>query len=272
MAAEGISAQAKISGLGDELISVDLIIPVYNEGENILGVLASLEASVKTPARVFICYDFEEDDTLVAIQNHWRGTLPVVFVRNPSRGAHSAVMTGLRYGKAPYAIMYPADDDYNAGILDAMVAKAIGGAEIVCASRFMKGGSMVGCPWLKAILVRSAALTLRVLAEVPTHDPTNGFRLFTRRVIDTILVESNQGFTYSLELLVKAHRLRWPIAEVPARWFERKRGQSRFRVLGWIPAYLTWYRYALATRYGSSPSSVPLNVGRTRSTDSRLSS
>ena len=132
---------------------------------------------------------------------------------------------------------------------------------------------MVGCPWVKAMLVRSAAITLRVLADVPTHDPTNGFRLFSRRVIDTILVESDQGFTYSLELLVKAQRLRWPVAEVPARWFERKRGQSRFRVLGWIPAYLTWYRYALATRYGRRrPHSVPLNVRRVRSTDSRSSS
>jgi hypothetical protein len=56
---------------------------------------------------------------------------------------------------------------------------------------------------------------------------------------------------------VKAHRLGWPIAEVPAQWFERQHGQSRFRVLRWIPAYLRWYFYALATRFGGRrPSSV----------------
>ena len=165
MPIEGLPLQAEGSIVGGGLLSVDLVIPVYNEGENILAVLASIEASVATPARVFICYDFEGDNTLTAIRDHWNGKLPIEFVRNPTRGAHSAVMTGLRHGSAPYAIMFPADDDYNAGILDAMVAKATEGAEIVCASRFMRGGSMVGCPWLKAVLVRTAAITLRVLAK-----------------------------------------------------------------------------------------------------------
>ena len=170
------------------------------------------------------------------------------------------MMTGLRAGAAPYALMYPGDDDYNAGILDPMVAKAREGNDIVCASRFMPGGSMVGCPWLKAVLVRTAATILFHFADVATHDPTNGFRLFSRRVIEQIKVESTQGFTYSLELLVKAQRLRWSIAEVPARWFERSAGRSRFRVVRWIPAYLRWVFYAFGTAYGHlPPASVALN-------------
>jgi dolichol-phosphate mannosyltransferase len=52
---------------------------------------------------------------------------------------------------------------------------------------------------------------------------------------------------------VKAHRLRWRIGEVPALWFERKHGTSRFRVLKWLPAYLRWYRYAFATTYLRRP-------------------
>jgi hypothetical protein len=145
--------------------------------------------------------------------------------------------------------MYPADDDYNAGILDAMVAKAAQGCDVVCASRFVRGGSMVGCPWLKAALARAGNFTLRHLARLPTHDASNGFRLFSRRVIDTIAVESDQGFCYSIELLVKCHRLGWRIGEVPAQWHERAHGASRFRVLKWLPAYLRWYRYAFATTF-----------------------
>jgi hypothetical protein len=57
----------------------------------------------------------------------------------------------------------------------------------------------------------------------------------------------NQGFCYSIELLVKAHRLGWKIGEVPVQWFERRHGESRFRVLEWLPAYLRWYGYAFAT-------------------------
>jgi hypothetical protein len=169
-------------------------------------------------------------------------------------------MTGLRFGRTPYALVFPADDDYNTRILDAMVAKAENGHDIVCASRFMPGGSMVGCPPLKNVLVRTAGVSLHWIAGLPTHDGTNGFRLFSRRMIDTIPITSTQGFTYSLEWLVKAHRLGWPVAEVPAQWFERQHGQSRFRVLRWIPAYLRWYLYAFATTFGRRPpSSVQLN-------------
>ena len=69
-------------------------------------------------------------------------------------------------------------------MLDAMVAEAQTGCDIVCASRFMPGGAMNGCPWLKAVLVRTANFTLHHLARLPTHDASNGFRLFSRRAID----------------------------------------------------------------------------------------
>jgi dolichol-phosphate mannosyltransferase len=56
--------------------------------------------------------------------------------------------------------------------------------------------------------------------------------------------------------LVKAHRLGWRIAEVPVRWFERRHGASRFRVLKWLPAYLRWYGYAFATTFLRRPAAT----------------
>jgi dolichol-phosphate mannosyltransferase len=230
---------------------LDVIIPVYHEGANILQTLKGLMSAVKTPLRVLICYDSEDDDTLPMIRNN-RGALEplaIEFVRNCGRGAHGAVVTGFSASRAPFAIMFPADDDYNSGILDEMVGEAEAGCDIVCASRFMPGGSMVGCPWLKAAFVRAGNFTLCHLARVPTRDASNGFRLFSRRVLDQIAIESDQGFCYSIELLVKCHRLGWRIGEVPARWFQRVHGASRFQVIRWLPAYLRWYLYAFATTY-----------------------
>jgi len=244
---------------------IDIVIPVYNEGENILATLGALARDVKTPARVLICYDHENDNTLLAVRSNpdvYRG-IEVEFVRNPTRGAHGAVMAGFAASTAPIVVSYPADDDFNAGILDDMAGLIRGGYDIVCASRFMPGGSMQGCPWLKAALVRMAAFTLNRVAALPTKDPTSGFRMFSRRVVDEIEVESNEGFCYSIELLVKAHRLGWCIGEIPARWFERRHGTSRFRVLKWLPAYLRWYRYAFATTFlRRSPSTVALKSSR----------
>jgi dolichol-phosphate mannosyltransferase len=230
---------------------LDIVIPVYNEGSNILSTLGALAREVRTTARVLICYDFEEDNTLPVIRNSpesYAG-LEVGFVRNPGRGAHAAVMAGFAASVAPIVVTYPADDDFNAAIIDDMVALVGDGCDVVCASRFLPGGTMQGCPWLKAVLVRTAAFTLHYFAALPTRDPTSGFRMFSRRVVDQIKIESDQGFCYSIELLVKAHRLGWRIGEVPARWFERQHGTSRFRVLKWLPAYLRWFRYAFATTY-----------------------
>lgn len=234
---------------------LDIIIPVYNEGVNIVPTLRALARDAKTPNRILICYDREDDDTLPAIKNNREsfGGLDIEFVRNRGRGAHGAVLTGFSSGNAPYVLVFPADDDFNGGIIDSMVAKAVTGCDIVCASRFMAGGSMVGCPWLKAVLVRLSSFTLYHIARLPTHDASSGFRLFSRRVLDEIAIESERGFCYSIELLVKCHRLGWRIGEVPAQWFERTRGASRFQVIKWLPDYLRWYCYAFATTYFRRP-------------------
>ena len=123
---------------------LDIVIPVYNEGANILSTLQSFARAVKTPLRVLICYDRDDDDTLSAIESNRSALvgLAIVFVRNRGCGVHGAVVTGFADSEAPYAVVAPADDDYNAGIIDVMVAAATKGCDIVCASRFMAGGSM----------------------------------------------------------------------------------------------------------------------------------
>jgi glycosyltransferase involved in cell wall biosynthesis len=234
---------------------LDIIIPVYNEGANIVPTLRALAREVKAPNRILICYDREDDNTLPAIKSNRASfdNLTIEFVRNRGRGAHGAVLTGFSASTAPLVLVFPADDDFNAGIIDSMVAEAAKEKDIVCASRFMAGGSMVGCPWLKAVLVRTAGFTLYYVARLPTHDASSGFRLFSRRVLDEIEVESERGFCYSIELLVKCHRLGWRIGEVPAQWFERTRGASRFQVVKWLPDYLRWYVYAFATTFFRRP-------------------
>ncbi|MDI1343638.1 MAG: glycosyltransferase, partial [Pseudolabrys sp.] len=131
---------------------LDIVIPVYNEGRNILATLGALRTHMRTPARIMICYDRPDDDTLTTIEANPAQLegLTIEFVRNPGRGAHGAVMAGFAASRAPFVMVYPADDDFNGAIVDAMVGKAEAGADIVCASRFMPGGCMVGCPWLKA--------------------------------------------------------------------------------------------------------------------------
>src|ERR1039458_1372099 len=245
---------------------LDIVIPVYNEGENILRVLESFKRHVTTPCRVLICYDREEDTTLVALKGYDPHPLQLVQVRNQGWGALGAVLTGFAHSTAPCILTFPADDDYNASRIDQLFQEFQEGFDVVSACRFMPGGRMEGCPLLKAVLVSSAAFFAYHIARVPTRDASNGLRLFSRRVIEQIPVESKVGFAYSIELLVKAHRLQWPIAEVPFVWHERKAGQSRFRTLRWLPQYSRWLFYALGTTFlRLGPRTVRLNRSNSNS-------
>jgi glycosyltransferase involved in cell wall biosynthesis len=228
---------------------LDVVIPVYNEGENIVPAVRTLVEWVRTPFRILICYDRDDDNTLTALEAAGDLGVAIVYVKNTGVGAHGAVLSGFRTSTAEAVVVFPADDVLNARIVDPMFELIQDGCEIVAASRFVAGGGMYHCPWLKDTLVRLAAWSLYHLAGLPTHDASNGFRMFSRRCIRELPIESTAGFTYSLELLVRAHRRGWRVGEVPAIWVERKAGTSRFRVLRWLPAYLRWYGYAFATTW-----------------------
>ncbi|HCM76620.1 MAG TPA: glycosyl transferase family 2 [Cytophagales bacterium] len=232
----------------DAELDLDIVIPVFNEAENIIPVLNSLNKYVQTVCRVQICYDSESDTTIPVVKKHLNDyRFEVVLTKNKGKGPHQAITTGFENSVGKATLVFPADDIQNAIILDEMYKLFLDGCEIVAASRFMKGGSMKGCPWLKSILVRTASFTLHWIALIPIKDASNGFRLFSRKVLNTIQIESSLGFTYSIELLVKCHRIGWKIGEVPANWVEREKGKSNFKILTWLPHYLKWYKYGFQT-------------------------
>ena len=97
--------------------------------------------------------------------------------------------------------------------------------------------------------MRTASTTLFLFSSIPVRDASNGFRLFSRRLLNSVEVESKVGFAYSLELLAKCNRLQLKIFEISAQWEERSEGSSRFKILKWLPGYLKWYFYGLGTTW-----------------------
>lgn len=229
------------------MIKADIIIPIFNEGEAIKNVLNHIKENLLSPHRILICYDSDNDPTLNFIDFNQHPN--ILLVKNPLIGPCEAIKEGFNQAEADYVIVFPADDLINGNILDKMIQVAENGFEIVVASRFMKGGSMEGCPFIKSILVRTASATLYLLSSIPVRDASNGFRLFSKNCLEQINIESTTGFTYSIELLVKATRIGLNIAEVPAQWLERDQGESNFKIKSWIFDYLRWYFYGLATSW-----------------------
>ena len=87
------------------------------------------------------------------------------------------------------------------------------------------------------------------MAGLPVHDATSNFRLYSRRLLDAVTIESSAGFELAIELTVKAHRLGMKLAEVPTTWHDRTAGQSRFRLWNWLPHYLHWYWFGFGSRF-----------------------
>ena len=160
-------------------------------------------------------------------------------------GINGAIKTAFQNNRAKSVLIYPADDFFNADKIDKLNKLIISsGYDIVCPSRFMKGGSMYGCPLLKSFLTRIANFLFFYILRLPTHDATNGFRIFSKKTINNIDLELQKGPTFALQLLVKAHRKGYKITEVPVVWYERVIGKSNFKVSEWIWPYTKWLYYA----------------------------
>lgn len=228
---------------------LEIIVPIYNEGNKILKLMDLFKKNVKTNFKVLLCYDSYKDNVFEYFNVLKKYPFEIFFIKNPKSGPLQAIKEGFKCGNSNAVIVYPADDFLNYKLIDKMYLKFTNGNDIVVASRFMKGGSMDNCPFIKSILVRTASFTLYFLSSIPVRDASNGFRLFSRKLLKQIKIESKVGFAYSLELLVKCHRLKKKIDEIPARWEERSEGESRFKIFKWLPQYLKWYIYGLSTTW-----------------------
>ena len=233
-----------------------VVVPVFNEGANIGAYCRRALQELPAGFELLVAYDFDDDDTLPALAALAPGDRPgrVRLVRNAlGRGVRFAIDAGMREAAGDVVLVSMADlsDDFSAA--EEMVARAERGAAVVCASRYMRGGAQHGGPWLKGMLSRLAGLSLHGLAGVPTHDPTNSFKAYRRDFLRRTPIESAAGFALALELTVKAHFGGERVEEVPAQWWDRTAGRSRFRLLAWLPLYLRWYFWAFGQRLRGRP-------------------
>ena len=232
--------------------TVDFVMPVYNEGANIARALDEIDRHVTIPKRVLIVHDFDEDDTVPAVRAlHLEGRFPwaVLHKNDVGRGVVNAVKAGIAASESDVVIVTMADLSDDLSVIPSMVDLIrSGGFDIVCASRYMRGGKQIGGPFLKGLMSRTAGISLFWLGGLPTHDATNAFRAYRREVLLDHPIESTGGFAYSLEITAKAFAAGRKITEVPSVWRDRSAGQSRFKLRAWLPHYLKWYFFALTHR------------------------
>ena len=231
------------------MIKLDIIIPVYNEDENIVRLLKSLENEITCNFRVLICYDCESDTTLKYIKDNKIIKSEILLIKNPGKGPNSAIIGGVDSSNAEIILVYMADDFENIKLINRMTKLIELGNDLVIPTRFMPGGKMIGAAKTKEIVTRVGAYLLYYLARIPFKDCTNAFKMFSASLKDKIKFDSTTGFTFALELVVKSYFLKLKIVEIPSTWIEIENRKSNFKMLKWIPYYIYWLLYSMVRNF-----------------------
>lgn len=229
-----------------------IVIPVYNEAGNIKRAIDNIEKQVTSSHVIFIVYDMNEDTTVPVVEKIIRDYKnDICLVKNKyGRGVLNAIKTGLERAETEFVIVTMADLSDPPEVMNTMLLQAKKDkADIVCASRYMRGGKQYGGPFLKSLFSRMAGLSLHWLTRIPTHDISNSFKMYRKSMLDAISIESKGGFEIGMEITIKAYIAGYKITEVPSTWYDRTDGKSNFKLWTWLPYYLHWYWLCIKSRW-----------------------
>ena len=224
---------------------VSIVVPAYNEGDDIIPCLDRIFAAVQASCEVAVVVDMADDTTIPVLDKYAQheGRLRTL-VNTYGRGPANAIRYGIDNARADVVVVTMADGSDDPQQIEPLARLVERGVVVAAASRYAPGGQQVGGPWLKGMLSRAAGRSLYLFARIGTRDATNSYKAYDRDFVRSVSIDSRHGFEIGLELTAKARRLRLPVAEIPTIWLDRDAGISNFKVWAWIPKYLHWYLFA----------------------------
>ncbi len=233
----------KYGPLGTTLV----IIPTYNEAENIKPIVARVRESVPD-AHVLVADDNSPDgtgkvaDELAAEDDHVK-----VLHRKGKEGLGAAYLAGFRWGiEHGYGVLVEMDADgsHQPEELPRLLT-ALKGADLVIGSRWVPGGRIVNWPKSREFISRGGSTYSRLLLDVPIRDMTAGYRAFRKETLEGIGMDevASQGYCFQIDLAWRAIKAGFHVIEVPVTFIERERGESKmsrdivteaaWRVMSW---------------------------------------
>ena len=231
-----------------------MVIPTYNEVDNLADVLARLRRC--TPEVDVLVVDDASPDGTGALADRMAAEDPQVHVlhRPGKQGLGAAYADAFVVAlDAGYDLIGEMDADGShqpeqlARLLD-----AIADADVVIGSRWVPGGSVVNWPWHRRALSRGGNLYARALLGMGVRDATAGFRVFRRQALEAVHLERVQshGYAFQVELVYLALRAGLRVEEVPIQFVERVRGDSKMTPEVARESLVRITRWGLRQRFG----------------------
>ncbi len=212
-----------------------LILPTYNEVENVEAVVRAALAQLATTGldHTVLVVDDGSPDGTGEVADRLAAELREVRVlhREAKDGLGRAYLAGFELALANGAhliLEMDADFSHDPADLPRLIAAA-GAADLVLGSRYVPGGGVENWGALRRLLSRGGSWYSRVLLGVPVRDLTGGFKCFNRRVLETVDLSDVRadGYGFQIELTYRAIQAGFTVAEIPILFRERRVGQSK---------------------------------------------
>lgn len=207
---------------------VSIIIPTYNERENIAPLIEALGRTLQDQSHeIIVVDDSSPDGTFDAVQQVSAGNPRVKAIQRPGKlGLASAVMEGFRASTGAAIVMMDADFSHRPQDLPRLLIAA-SDADIVIGSRYVPGGGIVGWSPLRHLASRVAIWSSKLILGLKMSDTSSGFAVFKRSVLENAAPHLRPaGFKLLLEVLALSPQAR--VVEVPITFANRRAGKSKF--------------------------------------------
>jgi dolichol-phosphate mannosyltransferase len=215
-----------------------IVIPTYNEAENLASLIAAVRAAMAEGApevaSSILVVDDNSPDGTGRIADRLGARQPGVHVlhRPDKGGLAGAYVAGFRSALAAgadYVLEMDADFSHDPADLPRLLATARAGADVVLGSRYVAGGSVEGWSLDRQLLSRAGGLYARIVLGSSIHDLTGGFKCFrgdSLRVIGLDALTAG-GYAFQVETTFRAEREGLRIEELPIVFRERQAGRSK---------------------------------------------
>ena len=209
---------------------VTVVVPTYNERENIVDLAAAVTAQ---GVRLLIVDDNSPDGTgAVADDIAARDSLVEVLHRPSKAGlgpAYGNAFDLLLAGDSQVIVEMDADFSHDPGDLPRLIRAIEDGADIAIGSRYVPGGGAPDWPWLRRLVSKAGNVYARIMLGIPTRDATAGFRAFRSTALARLPYRRARasGYGFQVEMAWRAHQGGLKVVEVPIVFRDRVRGRSK---------------------------------------------
>ncbi len=233
-----------------------VIIPTYNEKENITPVLQAV-LSLKTSFDILVIDDHSPDGTAELVKSCLKDHPERLFLeeRKGKLGLGTAYIHGFKWALSKgYDYIFEMDADFSHDPKDLLRLYAScheEGTDVAVGSRYVKGGETRNWPWDRNFLSRGASLYVRLITRIPIKDATAGFVCYKRKVLEAIDLDRIKfvGYAFQIEMKFTAWKLGFKVVEIPITFTDRKLGASKMSkniikegVIGVLQMQWKWMR------------------------------